>query len=482
MHYFIQECLFEAINLFIFVIYIHLNHKLSSLFVYLLSSSGLLVMEVEAVLESRKVFAGQSAAFAVTFTPSNYTEHHSADPLILLSGYAVVQGFFKLGDTISAEQFQETRKAGVVLGRKGFEYGQPAKTGNFLSDMIGGLKHLVVSSVDEDNDENDYPVFGTSQLLLFPQLHLGEGKKVFRFSINLPEVLPPTYRSRSLQIMYNLVIGFHRPMMNSQPLEIRLFLPFRVLSGYDIENSSYSPDDSAEDLVYDLRYPINAPPPVFTEDVQEKDDMQQFVDQLLHPENLGDISGAPLEPSYHLKLSFDIAKGKQPIATLLYSKPAVNIGDVIAAQIKLHRPCLHLSAFLELDEVISGEYATAGPNASNGNGASNSNAPESTSISTIYARQYQSAFGLQEIALYFPTLTSTTPKLNTEQLTASWSLRLEFVGLAGYALAETEDEDECLEAKGQVDYETFSCRIPVQILPPTSMGHTVAKTWRFDGN
>lgn len=426
-------------------------------------------MDVEAVLETPRVFVGQRVTFGVEFA----AEAGDTPPPVLLSGYAVVQGFFKLGDTMSTEPFQDTRKAGVVLGRKGFEYGQPAKAAGFLSEMLGGLKHLVINQEHEESadDGHDYPIYATSQLLLFPDLRVAPGgAQRFRLAVDLPEHLPPTYRSRSLQIVYTLVVGFQRPVPDGKPLETRLFLPFRVLSK--------APTPAApQPFVYDLRYPINAPPPVFAEDALapvEGGDMRAFIDGLLAPP----LERMPSVPSLSLytKVHFELSRARLQIANVVLAKPAVSIGDVIAAQVQLHRACLHLSAYLELEEHIAEPYsATSAGSPPPGQTA----AVDQTVISTVYARQFQSVYGLKEVALYFPTLTSTTPRLDTAQLTASWVLRLEFVGLSGSALAETDDEEECLEAKGQVDYEIFSCKIPLVVLPPTGPGHTVAKVWRF---
>lgn len=508
-------------------------------------------MEVEAAVETPLVFAGERIRLSVKFKTSSEISG-SAASLLLLSGYAVVQGSFKLGDMMLSEPFADTRKLGIVLTKRGIEYGQPQNSGGLISGVLDGLKHLVVSgpsenkgfnngfehsssmnfareprdatsdtsygagislSLGDGQDEGDYPIFATSQLLLFSDLEIFK-PETFHFTVDLPPDIPPTYRSRSLQISYSLLVGFERIRLgpNSKPLDpqprdTRLFLPFRLMAKAPTLASPNPPK-------FDLLHPINAPPPrmVSKKDMEqlsasqyEQEDsnkggkneipkeeiMNTFIAKLLN----GDVqsqkynrgsSVANFPGAQHTKVSYEIGKAGTLIAQLVLAKPVTIVGDVIAARIKFMRPCLHISVYLDLEEHIEEPYAalahtssgTSIPLALGNNLSSDTDAqPEVATTYTIYARHFQGAYGSEEIPLYLPTLTSITPRLDTEQITASWSLRIEFVGLAGSAFAS--DDENGFQAKGQVDHELFTCRIPVVILPPHSGGHSVAKNWRF---
>lgn len=508
-------------------------------------------MEVEAAVETPLVFAGEQIRLSVKFNPPPDSTG-SGPSLLLLSGYAVVQGSFKLGDMMLSEPFADTRKQGIVLTKRGIEYGQPQYSGSLIAGVLDGLKHLVVAGPSEgkgpanknedisstnptrnsrdtpsdtshgagisfsggdDHDEGDYPIFATSQLLLFSDLELSK-PETFHFTVDLPSDIPPTYRSRSLQVSYSLVVGFERirlgsdsKPLDSSPKDTRLFLPFRLMAKPPTIASPNPPK-------FDLLHPINAPPPIMVSekdveyydaarhehedpnksennDLPKGEIMDRFISDLLN----GDVqsrkrnrssSVANLPGAQYSKVSYDIGKAGTPIAQLVLAKPVTFVGDVLAARIRFSRPCLHVSVFLDLEEQIEEPFAAlahtslsaSSPSTSGNNSSTDADAqPEVAAAYTVYARHFQGAYGLEEIPLYLPTLTSITPRLDTEQITASWSLRIEFVGLAGSAFAS--DDENGFQAKGQVDHELFSCRIPVIILPPHSGGHSVSKTWRF---
>lgn len=428
----------------------------------------MLVMEVKARLESNKAQAGEPCVFNITFEPNTELEFDGPPTLIL--GFAVVQGFFKLGDMIVSEPFEGTKTSGVVINQHGFEYSTNSKSGNLFSNMLNGFKQLVVERpghLPPLDDSQDYPIFFTNQLLLFTELELKE-PKTFRFQVDFPSNLPSSYKSKSLTIGYNLVLGFQRPMFKQKPIETKLFLPFKL--------QALIPSPRIPNLpIYDLRYPTNAPSPrLLDQETQAKFDLRGYINKISNA-SPADASVDEIEAnfpgSHFTKVHFELSKSGVPIAHLNLAKPFVKIGDILTAQVKFFRPCLHLSAYVELREEIFEPYTALKPE---------SGEQTSSNVYTCFSRQFVHSLGLKELGLYFPTLTSATSRLDTEQLRASWTLKLEFVGLAGAAFAENDDlpDIECLEAIGQVDYEVFTCRIPLQILP-SDLPNPASKTWKF---
>lgn len=569
-------------------------------------------MEVEASIEPPLVFAGSRIVATVEFRAPPTDSQKNAP--VLLSGYAAVQGSFRIGEMILSEPFAETKKAGTVLTKRGLDYGQPQVNSGLFSGVLDGLRHLMAPNspgtpgppgqvgtphsttlgAGTRSDDGEYPIFSTAQTLLFTDLKLerGESPQKFRFSIDLPANLPPTYRSRSLHIVYNLVVGFERVRldggslsgMNSRLQDTRLFLPFRLLPK---PPTALHPDPPK----FDLREPINAPAPCLEiEESQEADldfpdaseeksadsnetrgvesDMDSFVSDLIRGQvnstrstRNRSSSIAHIPGAHYSKVSYDINRGSAPIAQLVLARPAISVGDVLAAHIIFRRPCLHVSVYLELEEVIDEQYAALGgrrvarpavkksqkreeheegdveadlendeneplnqetpsgtpsetpsetpretsretpretpagtPRATSRN--TSSDIPRGSPVMspkarrtqtdsedvvattyTIYAREFQGVYGLSDFPIFLPTLNSITPRLDTDQLTAGWTLRIEFVGLAGAAF--TDDDENELLAKGQIDHEIFICRIPIAVLPPMSGGLNAAKTWRF---
>lgn len=457
-------------------------------------------MEVTASIENPQVSAGDRINVCVEFQPSVHFSNEQTP--VLLSGYALVQGSFRLGDMLLSEPFAIARKSGVVLTKRGLEYGQAKNNGSLFTGVLDGLKNLVVNAPSNSRspksgsgnqsaglsheDDGDYPIFATSQLLLFTDMKLDSPRK-FHIAADLPSSLPSSYRSRSLQISYQVVIGFERldPLMIHKPTDTKLFLNFKLLP-----KSPTSAEPNPEQ--FDLTHPINTDSPILLSsnlvngvDTDEHEsgsnDMSAFIDQLLDSSNDTEIikkrrrssSIAQIPGSQYTRVSYDISRNGVKIAQLLLSRPAIHIGDVLAGQIKFLRPCLHVSVSLELEESID-ESCAALP--SSGLVAMGG---DPTVNSIAYARQHQGTYGLEELPLYLPTLTSIPPRLDTEQISAKWFLQMEFVCLTGSAFTEASETDEVLLAKSQIDHETFTCKIPIYVLPPTQGGIPATKTWRL---
>lgn len=403
-------------------------------------------MHVEAAIDGPLIFVGDTLSAKISFSPQRSRRRSSVSapaenlPVHLLAGYAIVQGTFRLGDQILPTSFEETRNSGVVVGNHGVEYGVGSMPQSGLfSSVWGGLRSLVAKPADDDLDEAQdiYPVFNTSQQLLFTDLVVKEPVS-FDFVAELPSNLPPTYRSRALSISYQLVVGFQR-FENGSPVPTQLFLPFRVYP-------------SATAPMFDLSKPLTPE----TAATNKSQTMQDFIDAVTSESNSSRAAEKPSLP----QLSYNVAKKGEQIATVHFARSPARIGDAVEAIIELAQPCLHLTAHLELCEEIDEEIA-AGP----------------AQTFQTYTRQTLATTALDRVALHLPLLYGTTPLLNTKQIKSSWSLRLEFVGLVGTYYADSSDQEKV--AKTNLNTEVFSCRLPISVLAPDSGGHGTSKSWTF---
>lgn len=397
-------------------------------------------MLVAAALNGPHLFAGDKLNAKIEIKPES-------DETIL-GGYAAVQGSFRIGEMLLPEPFAELPRKGVVMGHNGIDYGSTANNlhaaNGIVRGVLGVLKQLMIEPQETYADEKEYPLFSTNPKLLFSSLEKSK-KHVFELELQLPLDLPPTYRSKSLCIQYQLVIGFDR-LESQVPTPHRLFLPFRVFS--------FGPD-----YRFNLLEPRVAPEPV---ESNSGENMVAYIDELLDGSLKNRRRASSLVQRYTptgSKVVFDLTWAGKPIATVKLARAGIRVGDSLNALVCLTRPCLHLTAHLELGESIEEGFAAG-----------------SQHTYQTYARQSIATFGLDQVALYLPTLTSIAPRLDTEQVSASWSLRLDFVGLVGTAMVETESG---LRAKGQVESESFSCRLPLVVLPPDMGDSTTFKKWEL---
>ncbi|PRT52478.1 RAB6A-GEF complex partner protein 2 [Wickerhamiella sorbophila] len=400
-------------------------------------------MHVEAAIDGPLIFVGDTLSAKISFTPqrsrrrSSGTGQSDSTPVHLLAGYAIVQGTFRLGDQILPESFEATRNSGVVVGNHGVEYGYGSMPqSGLLSSMWGGLRNLVAKQPEDDFDEAQdiYPVFNTPQQLLFTDLVVKHPVS-FDFVAELPSNLPPTYRSRALSISYQLVIGFQH-FVNDAPEPTQLFLPFRV---YPLGAASS----------FDLTKPLTPE----TAPTTKSQTMQDFIDNFVNESQ----SSSPAEKPAQ-QLSYNVAKNGEQIATVHFARSPARIGDAIEAVVELAQPCLHLTARLELCEVIDEEIAAGAAQAYQ-----------------TFTRQTMATTALDRVALHLPLLHGTTPLLNTKQIQSSWSLRLEFVGLVGTYYSDSSEQEKI--AKASLNTEVFSCRLPISVLAPDSGGHGTSKSW-----
>lgn len=402
-------------------------------------------MHVEAAIDGPLIFVGDTLSAKITFTPNRARRRSSvgaesgSGPMHLLGGYAIVQGIFRLGDQILPDGFEATRNCGVVVGSHGIEYSANfTQHSGLLGSVWGGLRNLVArpQGLDDEDALDTYPVYNTAQQLLFTDLVVTEPHS-FDFVVDLPASLPPTYRSKAITISYQLVVGFQR-LDDGSPVSTQLFLPFRLY-----------PHGSAP--AFDLTRPITPE----TTAVAPPQGMAEFIESFS-----ASPTALPATKEPAPQLSYNIAKNGDQIATLHFARSPMRIGDAVEAVVKLAQPCLHLTAYLELGELIDASMAAGTPQ-----------------TFQTFSRQALVTTALDEVALHLPLLHGTTPLLNTKQIQASWSLRLEFVALNGdYYSSENAAEKV---AKAHVDSELFSCRLPLTVLAPDAGGHGTSKLWIF---
>lgn len=97
------------------------------------------------------------------------------------------------------------------------------------SGQHGGGGSLVANTGPRTKDDRAIPVYSTPPSILFVDLNLAPGEsKTYRYSLILPEVLPPSHRGRLARFSYKLVIGIQRGAINTRTQNFQV--PFRLFS------------------------------------------------------------------------------------------------------------------------------------------------------------------------------------------------------------------------------------------------------------
>ncbi|ANB12005.1 Rgp1p [Sugiyamaella lignohabitans] len=193
-------------------------------------------------------------------------------PVNLLMGFAQLQGYFQVDDTIvSAEVFEHVKTQGIVVGHNGLEYKSGRGDTGLLRGLTSGLgsfggfgsffksddnpnsnptaRHGVSNSGSgANNGPSDIPIFSTPQSLLFVDLKLAPGEsKSFSYQLNIPKTLPPSCRAKAISIYYNLVIGTQKLSSRGTPEPKIILVPFRVFPFVD--SSGNQPSHNLHDPI-----------------------------------------------------------------------------------------------------------------------------------------------------------------------------------------------------------------------------------------
>ena len=115
----------------------------------------------------------------------------------------------------------------------GFSWGG---IGESLGSMLGGDQQSTIRDMKNEAESSSVPLLSTPQSVLFVDLRLAPGEsRSYSYSFTLPRGLPPTHKGRAMKVSYQLVIGTQRPgsgRSREQKMH-EVEIPFRVFGGVD---------------------------------------------------------------------------------------------------------------------------------------------------------------------------------------------------------------------------------------------------------
>lgn len=164
-----------------------------------------------------------------------------------LSGSLQLFGYFLVNDeVIDSNIFTNLRQNSIISGciagvpslkistnePKSFFQNLSSNFTSFLntdlSDFDSTINHRFVNS--QGPSKTTQPIFVTNQFLMFPSLSLTNGEyKQYHFRFKLPETLPSSYRSESIQIVYKLILNTEKLLgSSSRPSNISIAFPIKI--------------------------------------------------------------------------------------------------------------------------------------------------------------------------------------------------------------------------------------------------------------
>ncbi|ODV84266.1 hypothetical protein CANARDRAFT_29414 [[Candida] arabinofermentans NRRL YB-2248] len=174
----------------------------------------------------------------------NEEEDQLKDVSIYL-GYTQMFGHYSINDKIiDASIFEDLQKSttieGKLAGINGLEitYNQASKKG-----LFNGFSTLFNAELGGSSDDlkgsHLIPIYSTNQSIIFSELTFkpvqlnnlsasNELTKSFYVNIKLPKDLPPSYQSESIQITYNLILGYQLMLPDGKFTNKTIFFPLKI--------------------------------------------------------------------------------------------------------------------------------------------------------------------------------------------------------------------------------------------------------------
>lgn len=442
----------------------------------------------------------------------------------LLMGYVQLQGYFVVDEElIDASEFSHVKTQGVVVSSSGgIGYGSSNGTG-LLQGLASGLGSLLqirdTSSPDRTNSpdvfsrdgpfgtggsrsgrstalgrsnslrsgastvaKNDaIPIFSTPQSLLFVDLKLKPGEsRSYSYSLELPKLLPPSCRAKSIRIHYNLVVGIQKLDKRGRPQPKTTLVPFRVFPYVSKDGQQHTHDlRSPIVLQRDLASVVQLPERHMTTDqitkfVEAKtskpkadsyeDDKAEFLSYLEHllsrdnkvpptPTDLLTKRELPLvrrqstseenikyfsryqhslDPSNAIKTRFEIGRSGKRIGSVILSKPVYRVGENIVFIVDYTGAALktfHITATLETEEAIASDVLKQFKYFHDSNTQGNERPTIDTSAMTrrVYSQATMTTYSLSRSTFEFTIPATATPQFSTSSISLKWILKIDFI-------------------------------------------------------
>lgn len=441
--------------------------------------------------------------------PSNSSSTDGSESLLM--GFAQIQGYFQLDDSVvNADEFEHVKTQGVVVNRQGLEYRQDPQSG-FLKGLTSGIGNLLQpGDLDARIPANDFPIFSTPQSLLFVDLKLLPGEsRSFSYQLELPHNLPPSCRGKCIKVFYNMVIGSQKLDDHGTPKPEIVLAPFRVFPFIS---------RSGEQPIHDLKSPLvlkqdraiiqpvsarRSSAKNFAQLHQKKhhaidpvaaavkhEELRAYIQELLSesgkssPDLLrvssrqSSFSSAPSNPrdnieffvKYHyheshkpLKSNFDIGNTNKRIASVSLSKSLYRVGEDLIVNIDFSKAvlkCYHITISLETTEMVDPSIAKRPAN-------------EIVTYSRrIFAQMATSTFSSSTSHFEFTIPSTASPQFSTSSISLQWSLKIDFITspvdslLISMPTRTNDERGDYLVANPVLENcDTFACRIPLNVYP-----------------
>ncbi|ODQ67161.1 Rgp1-domain-containing protein [Nadsonia fulvescens var. elongata DSM 6958] len=250
---------------------------------------------------------------------------------------------------------------------------------------------------------------------------------------------------------------------------------------------------------------------------QSISNQQQLTNHQQVCENIERAIHAP-RPPLRAKCQYEISRNQQPLASLSLCKPIYRLGDIITLTLDFITegmpttqscpvPCYHLTASLETYETLDPLISTKSKPNQEGNSAEPklvhtqfANNQIMALTRKVYAQESVTLLNTrQRVVLILPIPPSATPQFKTSTMTNGWSIGLAFLTEFTPNNFNTNDKKEQQQQRQNImalspsistkdgitylapqtlDTESFSCRIPLQVLPTnydmgSLVGHSV---------
>lgn len=476
----------------------------------------------------------------------------------LLMGYVQLQGYFVVDDElIDASEFSHVKTQGVVVSSSGeIGYGTSNGTG-LLQGLASGLGSLLQirdnSSPDRTNSpdvfsrdgpfrtsgsrsgrstgigrsnslrsgastvaKNDaIPIFSTPQSLLFVDLKLKPGEsRSYSYSLELPKLLPPSCRAKSIRIHYNLVVGIQKLDKRGRPQPKTTLVPFRVFPYVSKDGQQHTHDlRSPIVLQRDLANVVQLPERHMTSDqiakfVESKnskpkadfyeDDKAEFLSYLEHllsrdnkvpptPTDLLTQRELPLvrcqstseenikyfsryqhslDSSKAIKTRFEIGRSGKRIGTVILSKPVYRVGENIVFIVDYTGAALktfHITATLETEEAIASDVLKQFKNFHDSHTQGNERPTIDTSAMTrrVYSQATMATYSLSRSTFEFTIPATATPQFSTSSISLKWILKIDFI----------TSPTPTNEVQQQEDSATIDESVPIVASVPAPASH-----------
>ncbi|KAJ1925712.1 Golgi membrane exchange factor (Ric1p-Rgp1p) subunit [Tieghemiomyces parasiticus] len=318
---------------------------------------------------------------------SSSSPHAAARPRRLLCAFAQLEGTLSVDSAIvRTEQFESLRAIAMYPGAAPTTSAASAGT---------PTRHPATAAF-----HSRWPTFSTPPSLLFIDLALlpGQARQV-TFEVRLPRELPPTFRGRAIRFSYALVLTSQHSALNRQPHVVQL--PFHILPYVDgrgksplydllqpvirlkdeasvaeVEKSELRPssgqfdtiDLQHNDFLRDVIEEVHGQPSPPDEKNEGQGDLAaQALKSLVVPTESPDEGDTIVEHIEHVcrlrnqvRLHLRNAAGLS-VALVTLPKDAFQIGETVRGEVQLLGTdgvaCLHLSLWLESEEVVDDEFA-----------------------------------------------------------------------------------------------------------------------------